>query len=435
MTKGVLIALALTFLSARCFAYEADVHFGLTKWLALKAGFEPFEAGLIALGNQRVDSGTMDSIPLTLDYACGHKDAASALKFARLHFPSDATVFAPARDRTVTPDSPAARRAVEERLTLARKGNPSQLLFLFGAALHTHQESWAHAGTPSAVGASLGCDAGFGWGHPATHAADLTVSTPGAIPPMAMATYAYLKAYPILNGRARSAASWDDIAADLDAFARAATKTQKRAWFVAQGVTDTGFLEGTTLPDGPDPGPLRFTGRSLPDLAVSGSTQWDAPENARVFFDKLIERWLSDEKPEAVVREFAGGVDKAQARELAARLKLWKVQDHGRAASLAHVPAPLTARQLAEVDNLTKAPAAALRAKTVPEAFFPLVAGGKRASALLPYVLRPFANTGTPERVMAIARLKHAPYDAVGWIAERSEQGWVLIEMVSVVDH
>lgn len=421
-------------------AYEADVHFGLTKWLAQKAGFESIEAELIALGNQRVDSGAMESVSLGLDYACGRKDPGAALEFARLHFPSDASVFAPARDRTVAPGSPAARRAANDLLALAGEGRVSQFLLLFGASLHTLQDSWSHAGAPgSAEIAAAGCDAALMWGHsvspggPQSHAADLTGSAPVGLEPMAMATYAYLKTYPVLNGRQRQAAGWDQMAPELEQFARAATKTEKRQWFLSHDMTDTNFLEGITLPDGPDPGPLKFTGRALPELSSSGSTQWDAAEDVRSFFDQVIERWLSEEKLEDVV----GGLAGPRRRELLARMKLWKIQDHGRAASLAHAPSPLTARQLAAADAMARAPDAYVRAKTTQDAFFPLVAAGKKASALLPYVVRTLeaADPAKPERVIAVARLKHAPYDTVGWIAERAEHGWILVDMVSLVDH
>jgi len=38
-------------------------------------------------------------------------------------------------------------------------------------------------------------------------------------------------------------------------------------------------------------------------------------------------------------------------------------------------------------------------------------------------------------RAIAIARLRHAPYDTVGWIAERRGARWVLVDMVAMVDH
>jgi len=45
-------------------AWEADVHFGLTRWLAVQAGFSAPQADAIATGNQRVDFGAMETMLL-----------------------------------------------------------------------------------------------------------------------------------------------------------------------------------------------------------------------------------------------------------------------------------------------------------------------------------------------------------------------------------
>jgi hypothetical protein len=46
--------------------------------------------------------------------------------------------------------------------------------------------------------------------------------------------------------------------------------------------------------------------------------------------------------------------------------------------------------------------------------------------------LTPGSN-GRP-RSIAITRLRHAPYDTLGLIAERDSRGWVLIDVVFTVD-
>jgi len=50
-------------------AYESDVHYGLTRWLALKAGFDPGQADAIALGNQRLDGGLVDTLTMSAEIA------------------------------------------------------------------------------------------------------------------------------------------------------------------------------------------------------------------------------------------------------------------------------------------------------------------------------------------------------------------------------
>src|SRR6266853_1182943 len=68
-------------------AFERDVHFGLTKWLALKAEFTPQEAEALATGDQRVDSGDMPFIELVTAYACLAKDKESSTLVERHHYP------------------------------------------------------------------------------------------------------------------------------------------------------------------------------------------------------------------------------------------------------------------------------------------------------------------------------------------------------------
>jgi hypothetical protein len=444
-------ALLLSIGNLSVHAYEGDVHYGLTKWLAQRAGFGDGEAEAIALGNHRVDSGAMNSLEVIPDYACAHKHAGAAQKMAELHFPSAARVPSAPAARAVHADSPAARRRVEAVLRQA-KGREGQVLALFGAGLHTLQDSWSHAGTPAAtaLGAGVSCDEALSSGHPVSrggpnaHDADLTHVFPGDVVPMAKATYDALIGYPAISSRQRTARPWNELVEDVSRFARARTKTEKREWFIAAGINATDFLEGVSLPDGANPGPLEFSGRSLPPLKDGRSTQWDAPEDARQFFDRLIARWLSSERIEDVVSDLASppnekraGKRKALLRELTARMSLWKLRDHGAAAKLAHAPAALTQQQLAAVSKLTRDSSAFVQTAAVGGAFLPLIAKGEKPSPLLPYVVRILPPDGSSNSVRAIAfaRLKHAPYDTVGWIAERSSSGWVLIDMIATVDH
>ena len=70
LSLRLLFLLGLLVVAARSTAFEADVHYGLTDWLALQAGFDPLEAQTIATGDQRVDSGDMQFIDLVAMYSC-----------------------------------------------------------------------------------------------------------------------------------------------------------------------------------------------------------------------------------------------------------------------------------------------------------------------------------------------------------------------------
>jgi hypothetical protein len=429
-------------------SYESDVHYGLTLWLAQKAGYPDWQARAIATGNFRVDSGSMSTLALLPEYACIGKDDGLAREVQERHYPSEAKVPGDSHERVVEPGSPAAREPLTKTLRAA-KGHEAQYLGLFGAALHPLQDSWAHSGVPGAPAfGSMGCDARLAAAPPVRgnggpHAADLTFVSPVATVAMAEVTYEALTAFPSVKGEARTAQGWPLLASAVRGFAEARTKTAKRQWFVKQGMEDTAFLDGITLPDGTDPGQLNFAGRQLPPLSKPASMQHDAPPDAREFFDRLIVRWLGDEPVESVVADLAthkvdsrkgSAATSSQAAQLTARLKAWKLRDHGTAARLAHLTRPYTAAEIAQVNVLSKQPTAYV-AVAVEQAFFPLVTRGPAPSPLLPYILHILPGQDASEpRAVAVMRLKHAPRDTIGLLAEKSAGGWTLVDVVSVVD-
>jgi hypothetical protein len=438
-------AAAILACAAHAQAYESDVHYGLTRWLALRAGYTPSQADAIATADLRVDGGLVETTQLGLEYACAGRFASVAKLAQDARYPAARAVPAAPADRAVQAGGAAARAALDAAMKVV-PGQEGLMLGRFGRALHPLQDSWAHQGTPSTphFGAILACDASLASGHPAarggadSHAADLTRTAPAEVLAMAAATYDALLRYGRVEGQPRTPVAWDAMVAPVQAFAQARTKTEKRTWFNAQGMHETGFLAGTSLPDGSAPGPSASIGRMLPPVPGDASMQHDAPADARKFFDTLLARWLSAERVEDVVAALgpaarASGPDAASA-ELVARLKLWKLRDHGSAAELAHAPAPLDSRQRQRVDKLTRGGAGYLAPMRVADAVVPLQPSTPAPMPMLPYIVRELAPSGELPRVIAIARLRHAPYDTVGWIAERRASGWVLTAMVSTVD-
>jgi hypothetical protein len=165
-------------------AYEADVHYGLTHWLALKAGYSDWQARAIALGNFRVDSGLMSTLSLLPEYACGAQNNALARTIQARHYPSVTPVPAAPEQRVVEPGSLPARQALA-RTVSAAKGNEAQYMGLLGAALHPLQDSWAHAGVPAVPGFGPAADCSHAIaaappvrGSNGPHAADLTFISP-----------------------------------------------------------------------------------------------------------------------------------------------------------------------------------------------------------------------------------------------------------------
>jgi hypothetical protein len=422
-------------------AYERDVHYGLTYWLALKAGFSEHEAQAIAVGDSRVDSGGPTAIDANLDYSCARPDAVAAKRVQERHYPAAQAVPSPPAERIVTAGSAVAKREIVRVLTTAKE-HPGEMLSLFGEALHRYQDSWSHAGVPgvSDFGDALRCDARFSLSHPNarggpdSHTADLTSSYPEAVVEMAKATSEALASYPTISGHARVVTPWTELVGSVRKFAHARSKAEKRDWAVSEGIKSVDFLEGITLQDGPGMEQLNFAHSLLPPLNVAVSMQHDAPQDEREFFDKFFSAWLVANEPDKRMREFMPRNGRGAVQTLA-RMRLLKLRDHGLTASMLHRSAALTRSDLSRIESWTRDSAAAIHPTSAADAFVPLVTRGAEPSPLLPFLLRSLGSDGAaPKRIIAITRLKHLPYDTEGWIAVKVEGGWKLDKVIVGVD-
>jgi hypothetical protein len=423
-------------------AFEADVHYGLTYWLAVQAGFEPLPAQIIATGDQRVDSGDMQNVDLAAMYACWHKDAVSGRRAGLHHYPSAGKYPGPLEARVVEPNSSAARKAALEVLKI----NPSEAQFRLaqlGEALHALQDSWANQGLPSLAqynDAPLACDSGLAWGAPETrggansHKADLTMFWSADTVAMAQATYDILNQYPPLSGVQRTPRNWDEVRSELDGFIGTATKTDKALWFAAHGVSDTSFLEGISLPDGSEAFLEHWPNRKLPPLSSEDSHQHAVDTALLDFYNSFFARWLSTEDFAAVVSEFAAPMKGSE--ELESRLKLWRLRDHGTVAELALQREPLTAEQRARIDIASAKPNAYAQYKASRDAYFPLLpAAGDDVSPLLPFFIGLPPAPSAHSQAIAVTKFRHAPYNVVGIIAEKMNDQWRVKSIQSTVEH
>ena len=221
------ICLATASTSAR--AWENDVHYGLTQWLARMVGFSEEQATWIAFGNQGVDDSTVTGpvISTTLS-SCVKTDAAGAATVAKNHFPS-----------RVLPPSDAGLRLVakgepwwDTNLALVPKVDESAATFLaLGRYLHSLQDSWSHQGKPDIP---YSCNAQYAWGHSlarggwSCHLADLTYKwVDSDAVPMAKATYdLFAQVY-----RRKPTNTWDNLRQQVVEFSRLDNKIGKRNWF------------------------------------------------------------------------------------------------------------------------------------------------------------------------------------------------------------
>src|SRR5437879_1119346 len=271
----IFVSSGLLFAAASSSGFESDVHFGLTQWLALQAGFDEESAKTIAVGDQRVESGDMQYVGPVLAYACVAKDDLRSKLAGERHYPSAGTFPGAPERRTVLPGGDPAKKAALDVIKVPA-GQANYMLFRLGEALHILQDSWSHQGIPGIPQPADGifvCDRAQAWGHPAarggwnSHKADLTMAWPADTVAMAKAVYEVLMQYPQLSQTARTSRKWDQIRPSLDGFITASTKTEKKRWFASHGISDVSFLEGISLRDGAQPFDLKWAGRKLPPLA------------------------------------------------------------------------------------------------------------------------------------------------------------------------
>jgi hypothetical protein len=441
------LAAALLAVAPHAVAYESDVHFGLTKWLAIQAGFTSEAADIIATGDARVDSGDMQFIELVLIYGCAGSDSLGERLAGEHHYPSQGPAVGPPEQRSVQAGGPVATRSATALLSTPLDKSPYSLLLL-GGALHTLQDSWSHQGVPGVprFGDALACDPARAWAHPQarggwdSHKADLTPFWGAEVAAMAKATFDVLVSYPMPARMKQPAKAWNAIAPELDPFVRAATKSDKKGWFVAHGVDDVSFLEGISLPDGAEPFTVQWQGRKLPPLSSVESSQHETDPEVLAFFGEFFRQWMTRDDfaataiafgPTAAVR---AGRKPFPDAELVARLKAWRIRDHGRVAELAHSPGKLSAKQVAALDAVARKPGAFAHYDAPEDAFYPLLPRGKYASPLLPFYVRLDTATARP-RAVAITKLRHTPYDSLAVVAEKTDGKWRVVSILSTVDH
>ena len=442
ISLSTLVFLAALATPLTCAAFEADVHFGLTLWLAKQAGFAPGEAEAIALANQRLDAGSIEYMASPLQFACLSRFAPDATEVQARHYPSEHKVPADAQHRPVVPGGTPVLALVDAALRRADSGKAAFMLGEFGRSLHTLQDSWAHRGIPSVpdwARYGIDCDARLAMaasldrGAPASHAADLTWRWPVDVEAMAKSTYAQMQRYPKVNGSSRQAATWEQVRQALPAFTGAQTKRAKSDWFVANGIADTAFLDGTSLPDGPAWKAARWKGRRDVPTPMPPTAQAGVDADLVSFYTRFITDWVTTSPMD---QRWLSALSVGQTRKpdtaLVNQIIGWRLRDHGtylalegQPPSAGRAPSPLRDRAAFEVF------------KSLNDAVLPLIVEGDKPSPILPFLIfsLPKSSDGS-KRAVALIKLLDAPYDTLGVIAEkRPGADWKITGLISSADY
>ncbi|HDR9767688.1 TPA: hypothetical protein QDC27_003193 [Burkholderia cepacia ATCC 25416] len=442
VSRCLLVCAAALAMPLTCAGFEADVHFGLTLWLARQAGFAPRDAEAVALADQRIDAGSIEYMTSPLQYACLSRFIPDADDAQVRHYPGTRKVPADARDRTVVPGGPVALASVDAALGRAGGGRAAFMLGEFGRALHAWQDSWAHRGTPSVPDRrrdGIACDAGLAMaapldqGAPSSHAAELTWRRPADVDEMAKATYLQMIRYPKPDGAGRQAAPWDQVRQRLAGFADARTKRAKSDWFVANGIADTSFLDGISLPDGPGWKAVRWHGRRALPTPLPPAMQAGADPNLVDFYTRFFRDWVTTSP---VDRRWLPALSAGRGHKpddaLVDALVGWRLRDHG-AYLAAEGSTHSTARSSAPARNRASFEVFS----SLNDAVLPLIVEGDKPSPVLPFLVFPLPRSGDGSpRAVALIKLLDSPYDTVGVVSEKRDgEGWKVTGWVSSADY
>ncbi|MGQ0812262.1 MAG: hypothetical protein ACT4OO_13710 [Nitrospiraceae bacterium] len=460
---GRYLILAAAFISDPVFAWESDVHYGLTKWLALQAGFAEQEAEAVAKGTWDKDHGINDPVHLVWHYACLGSSDVHASKLVRdSHFPSFAKLPGKPKTRVVEAGGKAAVREARHEVEDIHGGQHEFDLEKFGAALHPLQDSWSHRGVPDTP-VPLFCNSMLTWGHPEarggykSHNADLTYQWPDDTQQAAQATYQFMQTYLTNRGRSNAAKPWQALEKEVKEFGKLTTKLGKERWFARHGFKNMDFLQEINLEDGEQPSTYpahlsRPLSKALPDSLKALSGRGVSPEVSK-FFSDLFAAWMTEKdfmRFQARLQSMGAIKDsmapkptpfeRFTSETAAAQLWIWRLRDHGLVNKLGHSRIGMEGG--AAFDTLMSAtmrPGALADFGSVEKALLPI---GEGAPPYLIVLLSMEATGfGSSERIQtapqygALARLKNAPHDLLMVIASETNGKLGVDGLYWTIDH
>ena len=90
--------------------------------------------------------------------------------------------------------------------------------------------------------------------------------------------------------RAEKSKQWEAIEKDVNFFSQARTKTEKKKWFLQQGIKGVSFLNNINVEDGPDKSFRTPVTRKVRDRAIQRMARIDIPGDTRDFFDRFYKQ-------------------------------------------------------------------------------------------------------------------------------------------------
>ncbi len=461
----VAVAILISLVSWPAFGWEVDLHYGLSKWLAYKAGFSLNDAETIAIGVQSRDDGSLYPAPGTVFFrTCLQRDVDYSRLVQTYHFASFGNVPGAPPQRAVAPgltDNAATELVWKEIRNSIANEPPAIALRNLGISLHPLEDSWSHQGTPDMP--PRPCSQELAWGHPADRGgyrskkADQTYLHVEDAVATARRTYEllqeFLKTHPTLKSHAE--ARWVDLESAVRSFAQASSKEEKAKWFESQpdvpitSYTRKDFLKDISIPDSRKKNLSTRINELFAKQAPEKATmqmhvleKWSSGQ-VNVAVDHLLDSWIVQKNIDAlapvmsfahVARGLVGeGYDTHQDVNLTkVAFGMWLIRDQGVAEELDHGISPKAERWSAKD---LEVPMYELERQ-------PLIEVGKLREAIhalqstAPYTLIPLSPreliplsevTEEPKDFIVAFQFFHAPHDVILLYVQRDpDHRWTI---------
>lgn len=294
-------ALAIVSLSAS--AYESDLHFGLTWWLARQAGFNPQQSQEIARQDELTDTGMLDAKHAMIWELCVGQDTGASELARAMHFRSKKAPPAEPPARPVTEDAVYAE-AQARSVIFSPDHDNLKTQSSFGQALHGRQDAYSHAGQSDTFWPP--CQTKWLWTHPVdkggifSHNADQTFRDPVKCTRAALKTYDLMLQFRAPMSLNSTPKPREDLKAPIGKFCEAKTKVEKAQWFKDEHVPQgDAIARNTSLEDGG----RSFVGAPRMDLRPgppsANAVQANVPE-----YEQQEPGWLPPIEIEGKVKDF-----------------------------------------------------------------------------------------------------------------------------------
>jgi len=463
MWKPALVCfITLMFLlsNTNVYAWESDMHYGLTKWLAVKAGFTSDDAEIIAAGSESADeSNVLKASVVVPMYVCLGNSTEASRHVQRHHFPSDGYVPSSKKDRKIIPGDQdiqnGGNRWVRQEISIKDKNKHRHTnLNRFGQSLHPLADSWSHQGIPDKP--PITCTDDLFWSHSKdrggrfSHDADITHKYVDDTMFAAKTIYHYmikfLQSHPEYKNK--SYKSWNGLKSHVKRFAETKTALEKKKWFDSNHdvplnsyTTYPCFLRDTSLKDhqkicSQDDSEKGENVNQVERQRFKGNGKL---QGATEFFDSFLSTWIVKRNIGGIINE-TFNIQAVKSALVAGHpewktidtnlwfrtiLSMWLVPDHGLVNQLGHGMPFLnkTGFDILAHETIRKF---GRTFKSLSEAIhFP---GTNR-----PYQIFLPSPSGNDYRVVILFRFNHTPRDMLIFIASKINERWMITGMSWIV--